>query len=187
MQTLCIYMKPICASHTYFSQRMCDTDGYFSLPTEPTDIIIPATSVMFPVGSTIATPPECVTVTGVPDLIAEGDEVGSVTIAPSAAYIANAPGGFTLTVTIEVVDNDGELNIRPVNLLEKGDCLLTLALVHAQRGLLQLVCLCVCVCPSARLSTVFLGNRGNSERETWKVGGMHGKLRFWSGEGRGSW
>ena len=56
------------------------------------------------------------------------------------------------------------------------------------------VCVCVCVCPcvrvSVRLSTVFLGNRGNSERETWtyhQVGGMHGKLRFWSGEGRGSW
>ena len=64
-------------------------------------------------------------------------------------------------------------------------------------GLLQSVCLCVCVCvcvcvcPSGvRLSTVFLGNRDNSERETWtyyQVGGMHGKIRFWSGEGRGSW
>ena len=45
--------------------------------------------------------------------------------------------------------------------------------------------MCVCVCPSVRLSTVFLGNRGNSERETWtyyQVGGMHGKIRFWSGE-----
>ena len=43
------------------------------------------------------------------------------------------------------------------------------------------VCVCVCVCPSVRLSTVFLGNRGNSERETWtyyQVGGMHGKIRF---------
>ena len=31
------------------------------------------------------------------------------------------------------------------------------------------VCTCVCVCVrvSVRLSTVFLGNRGNSERETW--------------------
>ena len=51
------------------------------------------------------------------------------------------------------------------------------------------VCLCVCVCPSVRLS-VFLGNRGNSERETWtyyQVGGMHGKIRFWSGKSRGSW
>ena len=80
--------------------------------------------------------------------------------------------------------------------------LLTLACAHAQRGLLQLVCvyvcLCVCTCVcvrasvrlSVRLSTVFLGNRGNSERETWtyyQVGGMHGKIRFWSGEGRGSW
>ena len=46
---------------------------------------------------------------------------------------------------------------------------------------------CVCVRVSVRLSTV---NLGNSERETWayyQVGGMHGKLRFWSGEGRGSW
>ena len=67
---------------------------------------------------------------------------------------------------------------------------------HAQRGLLQSVrvcvrvCVCVCVCPSVRLSTVFHGNRGNSERETWtcyQVGGMHGTIRFWSGEGRGSW
>ena len=52
------------------------------------------------------------------------------------------------------------------------------------------VCVCVCVRVSFRLSTVFLGNRGNSERETWtyyQVGGMHGKIRFWSGEGRGSW
>ena len=78
--------------------------------------------------------------------------------------------------------------------------LLTLACAHAQRGLLQLVftcvCMCMCVCVrasvrlSVRLSTVFLGNRGNSERETWtyyQVGGMHGKIRFWSGEGRGSW
>ena len=43
----------------------------------------------------------------------------------------------------------------------------------------------MCVC--ARVSTVFLGNRGNSERETWtyyQVGGMHGKIRFWSEEGR---
>ncbi|CAI8019766.1 hypothetical protein GBAR_LOCUS11854, partial [Geodia barretti] len=50
-------------------------------------------------------------------------------------------------------------------------------------------CVCVSVCPSVRLSTVFLGNRGNSERETWtyyQVGGMHGKIRFWSGA-RGSW
>ena len=48
----------------------------------------------------------------------------------------------------------------------------------------------LCVCPSIRLSTVYLGNHGNSERETWiyyKVGGMHGKLRFWSEEGQGSW
>ena len=40
------------------------------------------------------------------------------------------------------------------------------------------VCVCVCVRVSVRLSTVFLGNRGNSERETWtyyQVGGMHGK------------
>ena len=69
---------------------------------------------------------------------------------------------------------------------------LTLACAHAQRGLLQLVCLCVCVCArvSVRLSTVFLGNRGNSERETWtyfQLGGMHGKIIFWSGEGRGTW
>ena len=52
------------------------------------------------------------------------------------------------------------------------------------------VCVCVCVCPSVRPSTVFLGNRGNSERETWtyyQVGGMQGKIKFWSGEGRGSW
>ena len=51
------------------------------------------------------------------------------------------------------------------------------------------VCGCVCVRVSVRLSTVFLGNRGNSERETWnyQVGGMHGKLRFWSEEGRESW
>ena len=44
--------------------------------------------------------------------------------------------------------------------------------------------------PSVRLSSVFLGNRGNSERETWtyfQLGGMHGKIRFWSGEARGSW
>ena len=69
-----------------------------------------------------------------------------------------------------------------VGLLMAGDTLLTLACVHAQRGLLQLVV-------SVRLYTVFLGNRGNSERETWtyyQVGGMHGKIRFWSGEGRGS-
>ena len=50
------------------------------------------------------------------------------------------------------------------------------------------VCLSVCVCVCVRPSTVFLGNRGNSERETWtyyRVGGMHGKLRFWNGEDRG--
>ena len=72
---------------------------------------------------------------------------------------------------------------------------LTLACAHAQRrviavGLSVCVCVCACVLPSVRLSTVFLGNRGNSERETWtyyQVGGMHGKIRFWSGEGRGSW
>ena len=71
--------------------------------------------------------------------------------------------------------------------------LLTLACAHAQRRVIAVglsVRVCVCVCPSVRLSTVFLGNRGNSERETWtyyQVGGMHGKIRFWSGEGRGSW
>ncbi|CAI8057668.1 hypothetical protein GBAR_LOCUS31419 [Geodia barretti] len=54
------------------------------------------------------------------------------------------------------------------------------------------VCVCVCVRvsvrPSVRLSSVFLGNRGNSERETWtyfQLGGMHGKIRFWSGEAWG--
>ena len=66
------------------------------------------------------------------------------------------------------------------------------ACAHVQQG--RFVCVCVlcllkskllisvCVC----VSTVFLGNRGNSEREMWtyyQVGGMHGKLRFWSGEG----
>ena len=48
--------------------------------------------------------------------------------------------------------------------------------------------MCVCVRVSVRLSTVFLGNRGNSEREMWtyyRVGGMHGKIRFWNGEDRG--
>ena len=53
------------------------------------------------------------------------------------------------------------------------------------------VCVCVCVRGSVRLSTVFLGNRGNSERQTWtysgQLAGMHGKIRFWSGEGRVSW
>ena len=56
---------------------------------------------------------------------------------------------------------------------------LTLACVHAQRGLLQSVC--VCVCPSVHLSTVFLGNRGNSECEMWtyyQVGGMHGSNKI---------
>ena len=46
------------------------------------------------------------------------------------------------------------------------------------------------VCVSFRLSTVFLGNHGNSERETWayyQVGDMHGNIRFWSEEGQGSW
>ena len=55
---------------------------------------------------------------------------------------------------------------------------------------------CVCVRAYVRPSVpsvcppVFLGNRGNSEHETWtyyQVGGMHGKVRFWSGEGRGNW
>ena len=78
-----------------------------------------ALSVMFVAGSTTGSE-ICVTVTGVTDTIAEGLEVSSVTMQPSPAnYIRDAPGGFTLTVTIEVVDNDGELNIRPVNLLEK--------------------------------------------------------------------
>ena len=58
----------------------------------------------------------------------------------------------------------------------------TLACAHVQQALY-----CrwfVCVRPSVHR---FLGNRSNSERETWtyyEVGGMHGKLRFWSGEGR---
>ena len=78
-----------------------------------------AISVMFPAGSTTGSE-MMVTVTGITDTIAEGLEVRSVTIAPSPGnYIVNAPGGFTSTVTIEVVDNDGELNIRPVNLLVK--------------------------------------------------------------------
>ena len=37
---------------------------------------------------------------------------------------------------------------------------------------------CVCVCMFVRPSTVFLGNRGSSEHETWtyyQVVGMHGK------------
>ena len=77
-----------------------------------------AMSVMFPAGSTTGSE-MCVNVTGVPDTIAEGLEVRSVTIQPSADYIRDAPGGFTLTVTIEVVDNDSELNIRPINILVK--------------------------------------------------------------------
>ena len=80
--------------------------------------MLSAISVMFPAGSTTGSE-ICVTVTGVTDTIAEGLEVSSVTIQPSADYIRDAPGGFTLTVTIEVVDNDGELNIRPINILVK--------------------------------------------------------------------
>ena len=52
-------------------------------------------------------------------------------------------------------------------------------------GLLQSVSVCVSFRPSVCPS----GNRGISERETWtyyQVGGMHGKIRFWSGEGRGN-
>ena len=43
----------------------------------------------------------------------------------------------------------------------------------------ECVCVCVYVRVSVRLSTVFLGNRDSSERETWtyyQVGGMDGKL-----------
>ena len=73
---------------------------------------------MFPAGSATASE-MCVTVTGATDTIAEGLEVRSVTIQPSTNYIRDAPGSFTSSVTIEVVDDDGELNIRPINLLVK--------------------------------------------------------------------
>ena len=63
-----------------------------------------ALMVTFPMGSTTATPPECVTVTGITDMSAEGDEVVAVTIVPSADYMVNAPA----TATINVLDNDGE-------------------------------------------------------------------------------
>ena len=78
-------------------------------PTEPGDVIFGALMVTFPMGSTTATPPECVSVTGIPDMSAEGDEVVAVTIVPSAAYDSNnAPGGFTLTSNVNVLDNDGK-------------------------------------------------------------------------------
>ena len=44
----------------------------------------------------------------VTDTIAEGTEVISVAIEPSPDYVVNAPSGFTPTVTINVLDNDGE-------------------------------------------------------------------------------
>lgn len=50
----------------------------------------------------------CVTVSGVTDMSAKGDKVVALTIAPSVNYIISAPGGFTLTVSINVLDDDGK-------------------------------------------------------------------------------
>ena len=52
------------------------------------------------------------------------------------------------------------------------------------------VCECVSVCPSVcppvfSLTAATLSvKRGHNY---YQVGGMNGKLRFWNGEGRGSW
>ena len=51
------------------------------------------------------------------------------------------------------------------------------------------VCVCVRVCPSVHrfflvTAATLCVKRGYIY---YQVGGMHGKLRFWSGEGRGSW
>ena len=63
-----------------------------------------ALMVTFPMASTTVTPPECVSVTGITDMSAEGDEVVAVTIVPSEDYMVNAPA----IATINVLDNDGE-------------------------------------------------------------------------------
>ena len=66
-----------------------------------------ALMVTFPI--TTATGIEmCITVTGITDMSAEGDEVVALTIVPSADYIINAPGGFTLTANINVLDDDSK-------------------------------------------------------------------------------
>ena len=63
-----------------------------------------ALMVTFLMGSTTATLPECVSVTGITDMSAEGDEVVALTIVPSADYMVNAPA----IATINILDNDGE-------------------------------------------------------------------------------
>ena len=77
-----------------------------------------------------------------------------------------------------------------ISLFTLPSCAFLFCVFTYTRGIVC-VCVCVCVCVRACVhpSTVFLGNRGNSEREMWTYyqGGMNGKIRFWSGEGRVSW
>lgn len=76
-------------------------------PTELGDVMFSALMVTFPMGT--ATGIEmCITVTGITDMSAEGNEVVAVTIVPSADYSVDAPGGFSATASINVLDNDGE-------------------------------------------------------------------------------
>ena len=79
----------------------------FLTPTGLSDLTLSSLIVSFTTGRR-AGDTECVTVHGVKDTIAEGTEVISVAIEPSPDYVVNALSGFTLTVTINVLDNDGE-------------------------------------------------------------------------------
>ena len=76
-------------------------------PTGLSDLTLSILVVSFTAGRRAGNT-ECVTVHGLSDTIAEGTEVISVAIEPSQDYVVNALSGFTLTVTINVLDNDGE-------------------------------------------------------------------------------
>ena len=77
------------------------------IPTGLSDLTLSSLMVSFTAGRR-AGDTECVTVHGLTDTIAEGTEVISVAIEPSPDYVVNAPSGFTPTVTINVLDKDGE-------------------------------------------------------------------------------
>ena len=79
----------------------------FYTPIGLSDLTLSSLMVSFTAGRR-AGDTECVTVHGLSDIIAEGTEVIFVAIEPSPDYVVNALSGFTLTVTINILDNDGE-------------------------------------------------------------------------------
>ena len=67
-----------------------------------------ALMVTFPMGSTTGIE-MCITVTGITDMSAEGNEVVVISIVTSVDYIVDAPGSFSTTATVNVLDDDGKL------------------------------------------------------------------------------